>query len=136
VSCPRCEGQVELRGKSRTPYCRNCHQFITDGRLGDCRAGPGTHENQCPDLMPSASGKPWLDALGDPYRCELGRDHGGAIHLGGGARWPNKDYSPTIKINNPQVSATERGRPWSSGPSLIELDAYGDFAPERRDHDG
>ena len=22
-------------------------------------------------------------------------------------------------------------RPWSSGPSLVELDAYGDFAPER-----
>lgn len=36
--CPRCEGPVELRGQSRTPYCRNCHQFIVDGRLGDCRA--------------------------------------------------------------------------------------------------
>ena len=23
----------------------------------------------------------------------------------------------------------------SSGPSLVELDAYGDFAPERRDHE-
>jgi hypothetical protein len=72
------------------------------------RPKPGTHENQCPDLMPGLpSGKPWLDALGDPYQCELGRDHGGPVHLGGGARWPNKDYSPTIKINNPQVS-----RPW------------------------
>lgn len=27
-------------------------------------------------------------------------------------------------------------RPWSSGPSFVELDAYGDFAPERSDHDG
>jgi len=35
--CPRCAGPTELRGKSRTPYCRNCHQFIVDGRLGDCR---------------------------------------------------------------------------------------------------
>ena len=25
---------------------------------------------------------------------------------------------------------------WSDGPSLVELDAYGDFAPERSDHDG
>lgn len=24
---------------------------------------------------------------------------------------------------------------WSSGPSLVELDAYGDFAPERREAD-
>ena len=23
---------------------------------------------------------------------------------------------------------------WSSGPSLVELDTYGDFAPERREH--
>ena len=27
-------------------------------------------------------------------------------------------------------------RRWSSGPSFVELDAYGDFAPERSDHDG
>ena len=26
----------------------------------------------------------------------------------------------------------EDGESWSSGPSLVELDAYGDFAPERR----
>ena len=25
----------------------------------------------------------------------------------------------------------EDGESWSSGPSLVELDAYGDFAPER-----
>ena len=25
---------------------------------------------------------------------------------------------------------------WSDGPSLVELDAYGDFAPERSGHDG
>jgi hypothetical protein len=32
--------------------------------------------------------------------------------------------------------AEDDSRPWSSGPSLVELDAYGDFAPERSDHDG
>jgi hypothetical protein len=36
--CPRCEGLTELRGKSRTAYCRNCHQFVIDGTLGECRA--------------------------------------------------------------------------------------------------
>jgi len=25
---------------------------------------------------------------------------------------------------------------WSDGPSLVELDVYGDFASERSDHDG
>ena len=45
--CPRCEGPVELRGKSRTAYCRSCHQFITDGQLGECRARDAVIE-QCP----------------------------------------------------------------------------------------
>ena len=30
------------------------------------------------------------------------------------------------------AEAEDDSRPWSSGPSLVELDAYGDFAPERR----
>lgn len=54
------------------------------------RPEPGTRENQCPALMPSSSGTPWLDALGRPYRCELGVGHGGSIHSGGGARWPTE----------------------------------------------
>ena len=46
--CPRCGARTDLRGKSRTPYCRNCHQFTKDGQLGDCRArdaeiGPHSH---------------------------------------------------------------------------------------------
>jgi hypothetical protein len=36
--CPRCDGPTELCGKRRIPYCRNCHQFIVDGKLGECRA--------------------------------------------------------------------------------------------------
>ena len=55
---------------------------------------PDPYPNQCPDLLPTSSGKPHLDALGNPYRCELGRDHGGPLHSGGGVRWPNRDYSP------------------------------------------
>jgi hypothetical protein len=47
--CPRCTGPTELRGKSRTPYCRNCHQFIQDGTLGDCR-----YRSSGPSLV-------WLD---------------------------------------------------------------------------
>ena len=60
----------------------------------DIRPKPGSRENQCPDLMPSASGKPWLDALGEPYQCELGSGHGGSIHSGGGAHWPNWEGEP------------------------------------------
>ena len=56
----------------------------------DIRPRPGTAEARCPDLMPCQSGKPWLNALGLPYQCELGRDHGGPIHSGRGAQWPNR----------------------------------------------
>ena len=42
---------------------------------------------QCPALLPTLSGRVHTDALGKPYRCELGRDHGGSIHAGGGATW-------------------------------------------------
>ena len=56
---------------------------------------PDPYPKQCPDLLPTGSGKPHLDALGNPYRCELGRDHGGPLHSGGGVRWPNRDYSPS-----------------------------------------
>ena len=56
----------------------------------DIRPEPGTDESRCPDLMPSASGKPWLGALGRPYRCELGTGHGGSVHAGCGATWANR----------------------------------------------
>ena len=57
----------------------------------DIRPKPGTYENQCPDLLPYyPSGKPVLDALGEPYRCELGVGHGGPVHSSASLHWPTK----------------------------------------------
>ena len=60
----------------------------------DIRPKPGTPENQCPDLLRRTSGAPQLDALGRPYRCELGIGHGGSVHAGGGVTWPVRQSCP------------------------------------------
>ena len=56
------------------------------------------YPQQCPELLPGASGKPHLGALGNPYRCELGASHGGSIHISACIRWPNEDYVPRPKL--------------------------------------
>lgn len=58
------------------------------GDLAKIHPVPDPYPEQCPDLLPASSGAPHLDALGNPYRCELGAGHGGGIHAGGGATWP------------------------------------------------
>ena len=45
------------------------------------------YPEQCPALLPTSSGKPHRDALGNPYRCELGVNHGGKIHAAGAVTW-------------------------------------------------
>ena len=52
------------------------------------RPEPGSYENQCPALMLYPSGKPVLDALGEPYRCELGAGHGGSVHSSASLHFP------------------------------------------------
>lgn len=54
-----------------------------------------------------------------------------------GPVWRESDVKAFLDAPRPAGRPRKTDRPYqSSGPSLVELDAYGDFAPERRETEG
>lgn len=104
----------ERVGKTDTVVCMDCGAFVMNRAAHDRFHATMSGTDVAASRLPDGTWSCVKDGVTEPCgEC-------------GGCR--------SVQAENRALAARTEGPFRSSGPSLVELDAYGDFAPERREN--